>query len=103
MTRSQEGDTLSLRQLLRGLVLRGGTVVSEVRYQCEVLAGSLLVDAAFVHRPGVVVAERGETGLGGPRAPDGDTVSGRWEGGRGGRGGRGGGWESLGDYLAVEA
>ena len=80
VTRSQEGDALSLRQLLGGLVLRGGTVVSEVRDQREVLARSLLVDAAFVRRPGVVVVEGGETGLGGPGSPDGDTVRRRWEG-----------------------
>ena len=103
VTRSQEGDALSLRQLLGCLVLRGGTVVSEVRDQREVLAWSLLVDAAFVRRPGVVVAEGGETGLGGPGSPDGDTVSGRREGRGSGGGRRGGGWESLGDYLAVEA
>ena len=103
MTRSQEGDALSLRQLLGCLVLRGGTVVSEVRDQREVLAWSLLVDAAFVRRPGVVVVEGGETGLGGPGSPDGDTVSGRWEGrGRGSGGGRRR-RESLRDYLAVEA
>ena len=103
MTRSQEGDALSLRQLLGGLVLRGGTVVSEVGNQREVLARSLLVDAAFVRRPGVVVVEGGETGFGGPGASDGDTVRRRWEGrGRGsGRGRRR--RESLGDYLAVEA
>ena len=103
MTRSQEGDALSFRQLLGGFVLRGGTVVSEVRDQREVLAWSLLVDASFVRRPGVVVVEGGETGLGGPGSPDGDTVRRRWEGRGRGSGGRGSGRESLRDYLAVEA
>ena len=78
----KEGDGVAA-----ALVLRSGPVVSEVRNNRDVLAGRLLVDAASVDSPCVVVAECRQTGLGGPWASYGDAVRGGGCG-RGSRGGR---------------